>query len=459
MAQRKNETVTEAKSIMNPKFKNNIGICVPELMMPGKKVDLTKWACVACDQYTSQPDYWNSVEQIVGDAPSTLRLMLPEIYLEKPGEAERIVAIRKAMNDYMADGTLENRGEGFVFTRRTVDGKVRSGLVVALDLECYDYSKGSTTLIRATEGTIVERIPPRLKIRDGAPLELPHILVLIDDDKKSVIEPIAEKLDKIEQLYDFDLMMNGGHVEGWLVNDEGMVTDVINALTALVDPNKYGTEMPPLLFAMGDGHHSFATAKANWEKCKAELTAEERKDHPARYALVELENVHDDGIVFEPIHRVVFNVNVPEFLDRLKAKLAEQNGDCEIDFYACENCMAKAKAAIPEGAHVVPVIIEGKEGLIVVKHPAAQLEVGTLQNALDVLLKETPGASIDYIHGADVVRELGSKENNIGFLLPPMQKSAFFRTVVFDGALPRKTFSMGEAHEKRYYLECRKIQK
>ena len=444
---------------MNPKFKNNIGICVPELMMPGKKVDLTKWACVACDQYTSQPDYWNSVEQIVGDAPSTLRLMLPEIYLEKPGEAERIVAIRKAMNDYMADGTLENRGEGFVFTRRTVDGKVRSGLVVALDLECYDYSKGSTTLIRATEGTIVERIPPRLKIRDGAPLELPHILVLIDDDKKSVIEPIAEKLDKIEQLYDFDLMMNGGHVEGWLVNDEGMVTDVINALTALVDPNKYGTEMPPLLFAMGDGNHSFATAKANWEKCKAELTAEERKDHPARYALVELENVHDDGIVFEPIHRVVFNVNVPEFLDRLKAKLAEQNGDCEIDFYACENCMAKAKAAIPEGAHVIPVIIEGKEGLIVVKHPAAQLEVGTLQNALDVLLKETPGASIDYIHGADVVRELGSKENNIGFLLPPMQKSAFFRTVVFDGALPRKTFSMGEAHEKRYYLECRKIQK
>ena len=444
---------------MNPKFKNNIGICVPELMMPGKKVDLTKWACVACDQYTSQPDYWNSVEQIVGDAPSTLRLMLPEIYLEKPGEAERIVAIRKAMNDYMADGTLENRGEGFVFTRRTVDGKVRNGLVVALDLECYDYSKGSTTLIRATEGTIVERIPPRLKIRDGAPLELPHILVLIDDEKKSVIEPIADKLDKIEQLYDFDLMMNGGHVEGWLVNDEGMVTDVINALTALVDPNKYGTEMPPLLFAMGDGNHSFATAKANWEKCKAELTAEERKDHPARYALVELENVHDDGIVFEPIHRVVFNVNVPEFLDRLKAKLAEQNGDCEIDFYACENCMAKAKAAIPEGAHVVPVIIEGKEGLIVVKHPAAQLEVGTLQNALDVLLKETPGASIDYIHGADVVRELGSKENNIGFLLPPMQKSAFFRTVVFDGALPRKTFSMGEAHEKRYYLECRKIQK
>lgn len=444
---------------MNSKFKNDIGICVPELMMPAKGVELTKWACVACDQYTSQPDYWNKVEQIVGDSPSTLRLMLPEIYLEKEGEADRIVNIRKAMKEYMAEGILENRGEGFVFTRRSVDGKTRNGLVVALDLECYDYSKGSTTLIRATEGTIVERIPPRLKIREGAPLELPHILVLIDDEKKTVIEPIAEKLSEIEQLYDFDLMMEGGHIEGWLVNDENMVKSVIDALTALVDPNKYGTEMPPLLFAMGDGNHSFATAKANWEKLKATLPEEERINHPARYALVELENVHDDGIVFEPIHRVVFNVNVPAFLDSLKAKLKEQNGECDIEFYACENCMAKAEKEAPDGAHVIPVIIEGKKGLIMVKHPVAQLEVGTLQNALDTLLKQTEGASIDYIHGADVVNELGSKPANIGFLLPPMEKSAFFRTVVFDGALPRKTFSMGEAHEKRYYLECRKIEK
>lgn len=444
---------------MNSKFKNDIGICVPELMMPAKGVELAKWACVACDQYTSQPDYWNKVEQIVGDSPSTLRLMLPEIYLEKEGEAERIVNIRKAMKDYMAEGILENRGEGFVFTRRSVDGKTRNGLVVALDLECYDYSKGSTTLIRATEGTIVERIPPRLKIREGAPLELPHILVLIDDEKKTVIEPIAEKLSEIEQLYDFDLMMEGGHIEGWLVNDENMVKSVIDALTALVDPNKYGTEMPPLLFAMGDGNHSFATAKANWEKLKATLPEEERINHPARYALVELENVHDDGIVFEPIHRVVFNVNVPAFLDSLKAKLKEQNGECDIEFYACENCMAKAEKEAPDGAHVIPVIIEGKKGLIMVKHPVAQLEVGTLQNALDILLKQTEGASIDYIHGEQVVNELGSKPGNIGFLLPPMEKSAFFRTVVFDGALPRKTFSMGEAHEKRYYLECRKIEK
>lgn len=443
---------------MNPKFKNNIGIMVPEILMPAKNVDLTKWACVACDQYTSQPDYWNKCEEIVGDAPSTLRLMLPEIYLEKPGETEKIAAIRKAMHDYIDNGILQNLGEGFVFTRRSVGGNTRNGLVVALDLECYDYSKGSTTLIRATEGTIVERIPPRLKIRDGALLELPHILVLIDDEKKTVIEPLAEKLQNTEKLYDFDLMQNGGHIEGWFVNNEGMIEDVISALNALVDPNKYGTEMPPLLFAMGDGNHSFATAKANWEKVKATLTPEEQTDHPARFALVELENVHDDGIVFEPIHRVVFNVHVPAFLEALKAKLAEQNnGECEINFYDCECCMEKAEKAAPEGAHVIPVITENGKGLIVVAKPNAQLEVGTLQNALDVVLKATEGATIDYIHGADVVNELGSKHGNIGFLLPPMEKSAFFRTVVFDGALPRKTFSMGEAHEKRYYLECRKI--
>ena len=444
---------------MNPKFRNNIGICVPEIIFPSKDVDLTKWACVACDQYTSQPDYWNKVEEIVGDAPSTLRLMLPEIYLEKEGEAERIIAIRKAMNDYMANGIVENKGESFVFTRRTVDGKTRNGLVVALDLECYDYSKGSTTLIRATEGTIVERIPPRLKIREGAPLELPHILVLIDDESKTVIEPIASQLDKIEQLYDFDLMMGGGHAEGWLIKDEDMIAGIIKALSGLVDPKKYGTEMAPLLFAMGDGNHSFATAKANWEKLKANLTEEERKNHPARYALVELENVHDDGIVFEPIHRVVFNVDSEAFLNSLMDKLAEQNGKCDIKFFACDNCKAKYMKELPEGAHVIPVIIGSKEGYIIVEKPVAQLEVGTLQNALDVLLKATPGASIDYIHGEAVVRGLGSKEHNLGFLLPPMEKSAFFRTVVFDGALPRKTFSMGEAHEKRYYLECRKIEK
>lgn len=215
--------------------------------------------------------------------------------------------------------------------------------------------------------------------------------------------------------------------------------------------------MPPLLFAMGDGNHSFATAKANWEKLKVSLSDEERKNHPARYALIELENVHDDGIVFEPIHRVVFNVHVPAFLEALNAKLEEQNGGCEIKLFEDEEAMKKAAAESGEGSHIIPIIVENKKGFIRVLSPSAQLEVGSLQNALDVVLKATEGASIDYIHGEDVVTELGSKPGNIGFLLPPMHKSALFRTVVFDGALPRKTFSMGEAHEKRYYLECRKI--
>ena len=447
---------------MDPKFNNNAGVCVPEIMFPAEGVDLTKWACVACDQYTSQPDYWEGCEKVVGDAPSTLRIMLPEIYLEKPGEDERIASIRKTMDEYMANGTLRNLGEGFMLTRRTVDGKTRNGLVVALDLECYDYNKGSTTLIRATEGTIVERIPPRLRIRDGAPLELPHILVLIDDEKRTVIEPIYEAMKSAPKFYDFELMQKGGHAEGWFINDETMIKNAIDALTALIDPMKYGREMAPLLFAMGDGNHSFATAKANWEKLKATLPEEERADHPARYALVELENVHDEGIVFEPIHRVVFNISVQKLLNDLKQKLTQQNpgGIVDIQLFESERRFNRCfERAVAEGGHVIPIVLRNKRGFIAVKRPSAQLEVGTLQAALDVIIKETKGASIDYIHGADVVNDLGSKAGNMGFLLPSMDKSAFFKTVVFDGALPRKTFSMGEAHEKRYYLECRKITK
>ncbi len=447
---------------MDPKFANEAGICVPEIMFPAEGVDLSKWACVACDQYTSQPDYWEGCEKVVGDAPSTLRIMLPEIYLEKPGEDERIAAIRKTMDEYMANGTLRNLGQGFMLTRRTVDGKTRTGLVVALDLECYDYNKGSTTLIRATEGTIVERIPPRLRIRDGAPLELPHILVLIDDEKRTVIEPIYDAVKAQPKFYDFELMQKGGHIEGWFINDEETIKKAIEAVTALIDPMKYGREMAPLLFAMGDGNHSFATAKANWEKLKATLPEEERENHPARYALVELENVHDEGIVFEPIHRVVFGVSVKKFLSDLSAKLKEQNpgGIVDVQLFESERRFNRCyERAVAEGGHIIPIIIRGKRGFIAVKRPAAQLEVGTLQAALDVVLKQTKGATIDYIHGEDVVNDLGSKVNNIGFLLPAMDKSAFFKTVVFDGALPRKTFSMGEAHEKRYYLECRKIMK
>ena len=445
-------------------YRNSAGVKVPEVLLPRAGTDMTRWAVVACDQFTSQPDYWEETERIAGDAPSTLRLMLPEMYLDKPGEAERIVAINATMKKYLDTGVLENRGEGFVFVRRTVAGRSRLGLVLALDLERYDFSKDSASLIRASEGTIVERIPPRLRIRKDAPLELPHILVLIDDPGRTAIEPVAESVCPGCKAYDFELMQGGGHVEGWFIGDEARIGAVLRALEKLAEPvafkEKYGCDQPPLLFAMGDGNHSLATAKTNWENLKANLSDAEREDHPARFALVEIENVHDAGIVFEPIHRVLFNLDAGAAVSWLQKKLALDNGGCEVAQFAsreeCEKNLAKAAGS---GAHMLPFVTADAYGYFRVEQPAAQLEVGTLQNALDAMLCEMKGAAIDYIHGADVVNELGRKPGSMGFLLPPMEKSAFFRTVIFDGALPRKTFSMGEANEKRYYLECRKIQK
>ena len=265
------------------KFANKVGVKVPEILLPQKGTDMTKWAVVASDQYTSQPEYWEETERIVGDAPSTLRLMLPEMYLEKPGEAERIEKINATMKQYLDSGILENIGQGLMYVERRAGANTRHGLIVALDLECYDYTKGSTTLIRATEGTIVERIPPRLRIRKDAPVELPHILVLIDDPERTVIEPIGESVGDADKRYDFELMQNGGHIKGYFVKDEVRVGRAIRALEALADQarfnEKYGADQPPLLFAMGDGNHSFATAKANWEAVKKTLKPEEMAVH------------------------------------------------------------------------------------------------------------------------------------------------------------------------------------
>ncbi|MCE5234478.1 MAG: DUF1015 domain-containing protein [Eubacteriales bacterium] len=442
-------------------FQNSVGVKVPRILLPNKTVDMQKWAVVACDQYTSEPHYWAQTERIVGNSPSTLRLMLPEMYLDKPGEAERTESINAYMLRYMNEGVLEEKPEGFVLVRRTVDHKTRTGLIVALDLEAYDYKKGASTLIRATEGTIVERIPPRLRIRKDAPLELPHILVLIDDPNRTVIEPLAASTRDAERIYDFDLMQRGGHIEGYLFRDEKHIRGALDALSALCDPaafaQKYGADKPPMLFAMGDGNHSFATAKANWERCKENLNETERLDHPARFCLVELENVHDSGIVFEPIHRVLFDAEGAA--EKLKLLLTEQNGGCSVETFPSRLALAAFAQGCAHDEHILPFVSEKGLFAYVVDAPAAQLAVGTLQNALDAYLKEHKKASVDYIHGSGVVFELGAKPNNLGFLLPPMKKAELFKTVVFDGALPRKTFSMGEAHEKRYYLECRKITK
>lgn len=433
-------------------YENSVGVLVPEILLPPKGTDMYKWAVVACDQFTSQKEYWEEARRIIGDAPSTLDLILPEAWLGAQDEQARIARIKEKMQEYLHNGTLVKQPQGFVLVERTAAGNTRHGLVMALDLEKYDYSKGSGTLIRATEGTIVERIPPRLRIREGAAVELPHILVLIDDPEETVIEPLTAQAEKLPLLYDTDLMLGGGHISGRLVSGEKEIMGVLEALTALSDKaafeKKYGSK-PVLLFAMGDGNHSLATAKANWEKIKATLPEEQREDHPARYALIELNNVHDKGIVFEAIHRNVFGIPGEKLVEALLQKLREQNGGAEI---------GPEQAPAGGEKHVIPFYYGDKSGAFIVTEPAVQLAVGTLQNAIDAVLKEL-GGEVDYIHGIDVVKELAQKPDTTGFLLPDMEKSELFPTVVYDGALPRKTFSMGEAAEKRYYMEARLLEK
>ena len=442
-------------------YPNPIGVQVPNVLLPKSQTDFSKWAVVACDQFTSQKEYWEEAAAYIGKHPSTLSLILPEAYLNQPGETERIADIQAAMRKYMQNGILEEQGTGFVLVRRQAEGKERLGLVLALDLEHYDYNKGATTLIRATEGTIVDRIPPRLRIREGAPLELPHILVLIDDPDRTVIEPLAAKTAGMQLLYDTDLMKGGGHVTGHLVSGSEDISAALKALEALTDKAafaaKYGEGHAPLLFAMGDGNHSFATAKAAWENIKKTLSPVEQENHPARYALVELENVHDKGIVFEPIHRVLFGIPPEKAIERLTELLKKENGDVVVRYCANEKDLEYSATEAQAGAHVLPFFHGTKQGYFVVRTPKQQLSVGTLQNAIDALIKEFLHSEVDYIHGEDVVKTLAQKPDTVGFLLPAMKKSELFPTVVYDGALPRKTFSMGEACEKRYYMECRKI--
>lgn len=432
----------------------NIGVQIPIVYLPRPQIDLNKWAVVACDQFTSQPEYWAQVEQIAGGSPTTLNLTLPEVFLGKPGEAERIQHIQASMRDYLDQGLLEPH-EGLIYLERTVGGKTRKGLILALDLEQYDYNKGSHSLIRATEGTIVDRLPPRMKIREGAPLELPHILVLIDDPLRSVIEPLGQVKSQLKKLYDFDLMMDSGHLEGYQVDNEDLEAQVIAALQRLADPqvfaDKYGVDSSEsvLLFAMGDGNHSLATAKAIWEKMKSTVGM----DHPSRYALVEIENVHDEGLAFEPIHRVLFGLkgDICEALGRYFGK--------DFEYIPCGDCveMIDRIEHTPVGKQAVGMTLEHSYAVIVFNNPASNLAVGTLQPFLDHVVKTGQAESIDYVHGKCVICKLTAQPGNAGFFLPNMAKSDLFKTVILDGALPRKTFSMGEAHEKRFYVESRRI--
>lgn len=447
-------------------FFPEIGLKVPEIYLPKKGVDLEKRAVVACDQYTSQPEYWNKVKALTANIPSTYHIIFPEIYLEENGKEERIQNIQEHMNTYLNEEILENKGPSFILIdRKTSHQASRKGLVVALDLEAYDYSKESQTLIRATEGTILDRLPPRIEIRKNAPLESPHIMVLIDDPKKTVIEPLFNHIEIYEKIYDTDLMMNGGHIIGYKIADEESIQNIANSIKTLANKenfkNKYGLtqDLGVLLFAMGDGNHSLATAKAIREEKKQGLSEEEKTDHPARFALVELVNIHDDGLEFEPIHRVIFNSNPETMIEEMKTYFNIQGSELIIKKFTNFEDIKQNKKTSDKTTHYFNIMYANTYILAGIKHPKFNLEVGNLQAFLDEYLKKNTESKIDYIHGKDITEKLGTKKGNIGFTLPIMTKEAFFKTVIVDGALPRKTFSMGEAEEKRYYFECRKITK
>lgn len=408
-----------------------------DILLP-QTADMKKWPVVACDQFTSQPDYWQAAEAAVGEAPSALRLVLPEVYLNGPDVDKRIETINASMDRYLADGLFRTLSDSLIYLERTQsDGRVRHGLIGCVDLEQYDFTPGSGALIRATEGTVLERIPPRVKIRERAKLELPHVMLLIDDPDKAVIEGV--RTDGLQKLYDFDLMMDSGHLAGYLLG-EAEQARIERGLAHLADKaeysKKYGVE-EAFVFAVGDGNHSLAAAKTCWEQTKKTLSAEEQQGHPARFALVELVNLHDDSLVFEAIHRVVSGVEPARLLEQLQA-------------FCCD-------AARTEGEDQRFICVnDGARTELCIRHAPCGLTVGSLQQFLDAYIK-TYGGSVDYIHGVEVTERLAAAPDAVGFLLPAIEKRQFFKTILLDGALPRKTFSMGEAHEKRFYMEAKKI--
>lgn len=409
------------------------------ILLP-KNIDMTKWSVVACDQYTSEMDYWNEVEKIVGSSPSTLRITLPEIFLEDSDVNERINKINDTMKEYLDKDLFYELKDSMIYLERTqADGRVREGLMGMVDLEDYSYEKGSQTLIRATEKTVIERIPPRLKVRENALLELPHIMILIDDEKKKIIEDLKNEVTDSDVVYDFDLMENGGHIKGYKLNNDSM-TKVEEGLEALCDKEyfekKYNVkDKGILLFAMGDGNHSLATAKANYENVKKTMTPDEYLNHPSRYALVELVNLHSEALEFEPIHRVIFDTDVNKLIEELY-KYYDINEEGNGQYF-----------------ELVTKDIDKK---LYISNPKSNIAVGSIQMFLDEYLKDNKG-KLDYIHGDETTKNMGMEENNVAILFEAMPKEELFRTVILDGALPRKTFSMGHSYDKRYYLEARKI--
>lgn len=406
-----------------------------DLLLPKLRTaeEWKKWAMIACDQFTSEPSYWEEAERERQGSPSTLDLFLPEAYIDTKGDAE-VASIHERMKEYRAS-VFHVIPDSLVYVERTQNnGKVRCGIVGKIDLEQYDYKRNAKLPVRATEGTVLERIPPRVKIRRGAILELPHVMLLIDDPEKKIIEPLAAKKAELECLYDFDLMLGGGHAAGYRLSDETMEL-LLRQFDAIGTDRDTDT---PVVFAVGDGNHSLAAAKAFYDELKQTLTPEEAAVHPARYALTEVVNLHDSALEFEPIYRVAFHCNPADLLDGLRR-------------YAC---MPMGNPAVQH----VQYLTSTERGTMTFTHPSHSLTVGTLQNFLDAYQEAHPSVKYDYIHGEDTVKALVIDAETVGFLFMGMEKQELFPAVESDGALPRKTFSMGEAKDKRYYIEARDIQ-
>lgn len=408
-----------------------------DILLP-ENVDMEKWAVIACDQFTSDDEYWKRVTEKVGDSPSTLKLMLPEAYLETESEEAHLNQINATMKQYLEDDIFTLYHDSYVYVERTMyDGSIRKGIVGILDLDAYDYKAGTDAPVRATEKTVLGRIPPRMHVREKARIELPHIIMLMDDEKRKVIESVSAKKDTFRKLYDFDLMEGGKHITGWLVSEEALEEFNENFEKYVQEaPARYADlDKPPMILAVGDGNHSLATAKAFYEKLKADNPGTDLESHPSRHALVELENIHDESQVFEAIHRIVMNTDVDHLLENMKSKICTEN---------------------PEDGFPVEVYTGGTRTVYYLDKNKGELAVAVLEKWLDKYLLNHKG-KIDYIHDEDEVIRLAAKENSIGFILPKMEKSQLFRGVIAGGSLPRKTFSMGISKEKRYYLEARKI--
>ncbi len=436
---------------------SSFGLSVPEILLPTEDIPLDQWAVIACDQYTQDREYWSRVGETVGDAPSTLSLILPEVHLGGPEEKERIAAIRSTMKDYLAKGVFRPAFCGLVYVERTTEyGRVRKGLVAAVDLECYEWKPFSKALIRATEATIPERIPPRMEIRRGAALELPHIMLLVNDKAGCLVESCgkAVKDQGLEPLYEGELMLGAGRIAGYPVRGS-LLDNSLAALERLAEENTT-PEGGTFLFAVGDGNHSLATAKAVWDEFKeAQLARGKLPDDvassPLRYALVEIVSIYDSGLTFEPIHRVVFGCDAVALMDFCRDRLAGRLVDEESG-----EALAQKVAGSTNSFGFVFVDGAGAQCFRRLEIKGTELAVSRLQPVLDEFLAGKDG-EIDYIHGEDEVFRLGSQPGAVAILLPPVAKDSFFSTIGSGGPLPRKSFSMGEASEKRFYLEARRI--